>query len=126
MKVISSIIYHYLSIISNLGFHHSFKYYYFLSYVYMRVYTSVYLNYKFSGFSQISSLKMSWMTQLITKGRPGRDVLVECLTRLINPSSICNDAPTTIAIINIWPPYVVIVFSCLAIVSTSSSPLQSF
>jgi len=52
MKVISSIIYHYLSIISNLGFHHSLKYYHFQSYVYMRVYTSTYLNYKFSGVSQ--------------------------------------------------------------------------
>jgi hypothetical protein len=56
MKVISSIIYHYLSIISNLGFHHSLKYYHFQSYVYMRVYTSTYLNYKFPGFSQRSCL----------------------------------------------------------------------
>jgi len=53
MEVISSIIYHYLSIISNLDFHHSLKYYHFQSYIYMRVYTSTYLNYKFPGFSQI-------------------------------------------------------------------------
>jgi hypothetical protein len=52
MEVISSIIYHYLSIISNLGFHHSLKYYHFQLYVYMWVYTSTYLNYKFLGFSQ--------------------------------------------------------------------------
>jgi hypothetical protein len=50
MEVIFSIIYHYLSIISNLGFHHSLKYYHFQSYVYIRVYASVYLNYKFPGF----------------------------------------------------------------------------
>ena len=50
MEVIFSIIYHYLSIISNLGFHHSLKYYHFQSYVYMRVYASAYLNYKFPGF----------------------------------------------------------------------------
>jgi hypothetical protein len=55
MEVISSIIYNYLSIISNLGFHHSLKYYHFQSYVYMRVYTSTYLNYKFPGFSQLGS-----------------------------------------------------------------------
>jgi len=54
MKVISSIIYHYLSIISNLGFHHSLKYYHFQSYVYIRVYTFIYLNYKFSGFSHLT------------------------------------------------------------------------
>jgi hypothetical protein len=50
MEVIPSIIYNYLSIISNLDFHHSLKSYHFQSYVYMRVYTSAYLNYKFSGF----------------------------------------------------------------------------
>jgi hypothetical protein len=50
MEVIPSIIYNYLSIISNLDFHHSLKSYTFHSYVYMSVYTSSYLNYKFSGF----------------------------------------------------------------------------
>jgi len=50
MEVIPSIIYHYLSVISYLGFHHSLRSYHFQSYVYMRVYTSAYLNYKF-GFT---------------------------------------------------------------------------
>ena len=70
MEVISSIIYHYLSIISNLGFHHSLKYYHFQSYVYMRVYTFTYLNYKFPGFShsplleEISSSKFRIATYI--------------------------------------------------------------
>jgi len=50
MEVIPSVIYHYLSIISYLGFHHSLTSYHFQSCVYMEVYTSVYLNYKFLGF----------------------------------------------------------------------------
>jgi len=50
MEVIFFIIYHYLSIISNLGFHYSLKYYHFQSYIYMRVSASAYLNYKFPEF----------------------------------------------------------------------------
>jgi len=50
MEVIPSIIYHHLSIISNLGFHQSLKSYHFQYYVYMRVCISAYLNYKFPGF----------------------------------------------------------------------------
>jgi len=50
MEVIPSIIYHYLSIIFYLGFHHSLRSYHFQSYVLMKVYTTVYLNYKFLGF----------------------------------------------------------------------------
>jgi hypothetical protein len=57
MEVIPSIIYHYLSIISNLSFLHSSRSYHFQSYVYMRVYTSIYLNYKFSGFHILLSFK---------------------------------------------------------------------
>jgi hypothetical protein len=57
MEVIPSIIYHYLSIISYLDFHHSLRSYHFQSYFYMRVYTSTYLNYKFSGFHILPSFK---------------------------------------------------------------------
>ena len=64
MEVIFSIIYHYLSIISNLGFHHSLKYYHFQSYVYMRVYASAYLNYKFSGFHMLYAVLVAGLLLL--------------------------------------------------------------
>jgi hypothetical protein len=57
MEVIPSIIYHYLSIISYLDSHHSLRSYHFQSYFYIRVYTSAYLNYKFSEFHILPSFK---------------------------------------------------------------------
>jgi len=81
MEVIPFIIYHHLSIIFYLVFHRSLRLYHFQSYIYMRVYTSVYLNYKFQGFHNTDSLqtmKFSSAHWFATDNKIQKRTLIHC------------------------------------------------